>query len=187
MASSLAVWGDKLVAHGMGDGRVRVLDRRSGRVLWSRRVGSAIESSPVVRYGIDYFGTRSGHVYALNLRTNRVRWVYRSGAKITASVSLAGRTAYVGNYAGRVVALSTRTGTAALDELRQRARLRHGARRRWAALRSFLDRRIRDGFLDQRETALEVLDRLVRVLVARHLGRPGRVRVLQRHPLRHVA
>lgn len=110
MASSLAIWGDKLVAHGMGDGRVRVLDRRSGRVLWSRRVGSAIESSPVVRYGIDYFGTRSGDVYALNLRTNKVRWVYRSGAKITASVSLAGRTAYVGNYAGRVVALSTRSG-----------------------------------------------------------------------------
>lgn len=109
-ASSLAVWGHKLVAHGMGDGRVRVLDRRSGRVLWSRRVGSAIESSPVVRYGIDYFGTRSGDVYALNLRTNKVLWVYRSGAKITASVSLAGRTAYVGNYAGRVVALSTRTG-----------------------------------------------------------------------------
>lgn len=110
MASSLAIWGDKLVAHGMGDGRVRVLDRGNGRVLWSRRVGSAIESSPVVRYGIDYFGTRSGRVYALNLRTNRVRWVYGSGAKITATVSLAGGTAYVGNYAGRVIALNTRTG-----------------------------------------------------------------------------
>ena len=110
MASSLAVWGDKLVAHGMGDGRVRVFDRRTGRLLWSRRVDSGIESSPVIRYNVDYFGTRSGHVYALNLRTNRVRWVYRSGAKITASVSLAGSTAYVGNYAGRVVALSTRTG-----------------------------------------------------------------------------
>jgi outer membrane protein assembly factor BamB len=110
MASSLAVWGDKLVAHGMGDGRVRVLDRRTGRLLWSRRVGSGIESSPVIRYGIDYFGTRGGSVYGLNLRTNKVRWVYRSGAKITASVSLAGRTAYLGNYAGQVMALSTRTG-----------------------------------------------------------------------------
>lgn len=110
MASSLAVWGDKLVVHGMGDGRVRVLDRASGRVLWSRRIGSAIESSPVVRYGIDYFGARNGRVYALDLRRRRLRWTYPSGAKITASVSLAGRTAYVGNYAGRVVALDTRTG-----------------------------------------------------------------------------
>jgi outer membrane protein assembly factor BamB len=55
MASSPAVWHDKLVLHGMGDGRVRVLDRRNGRVLWSKRIGSAIESSPLVRYDIDYF------------------------------------------------------------------------------------------------------------------------------------
>jgi outer membrane protein assembly factor BamB len=110
MASSLAVWGDKLIAHGMGDGRVRVLDRRNGRVLWSWRIGSAIESSPVVRYGIDYFGARNGRVYALDLRRRRLRWSYPSGAKITASVSLVGRTAYVGNYGGRVVALDTRTG-----------------------------------------------------------------------------
>jgi len=110
MASSLGIWGDKLVAHGMGDGRVRVLDRRTGRLLWSRRLDSGIESSPAIRYGVDYFGTRRGRVYALNLRTNRVRWVYESGAKITSSVSLAGRTAYVGNYAGRVIALSTSTG-----------------------------------------------------------------------------
>jgi eukaryotic-like serine/threonine-protein kinase len=110
MASSLGIWGDRLVAHGMGDGRVRVLDRRNGRVLWTKRIGSAIESSPVVRYDIDYFGTRDGRVYALNLRTHRLRWVRSTGAKITASVALAGRTAYVGNYGGRVIALDTRTG-----------------------------------------------------------------------------
>jgi eukaryotic-like serine/threonine-protein kinase len=110
MASSLAVWRDKLVVHGMGDGRVRVLDRKNGRVLWSKRIGSAIESSPVVRFDVDYFGTRDGRVYALNLRTRRVRWVYSSGAKITASVALAGRTAYVGNYGGQLTALDTRTG-----------------------------------------------------------------------------
>jgi outer membrane protein assembly factor BamB len=110
MASSLAIWRDKLVVHGMGDGRVRVLDRKNGRILWSKRIGSAIESSPVVRYDVDYFGTRDGRVVALNLRTRRVRWVQYSGAKITASISLAGRTAYVGNYGGRVTALDTRTG-----------------------------------------------------------------------------
>jgi eukaryotic-like serine/threonine-protein kinase len=110
MASSLAIWGDKLVVHGMGDGRVRVLDRKNGRVLWTKRIGSAIESSPVVRYDIDYFGTRAGRVYALNLRTHRFRWTRSTGAKITASVALAGRTAYLGNYGGRVLAFDTRTG-----------------------------------------------------------------------------
>ena len=110
MASSLAIWGDKLVVHGMGDGRVRVLDRLNGRVVSTVSVGSAIESSPVVRYDVDYFGAANGRIYALNLRTRRFRWVYSSGAKITGSVSVAGRTAYVGNYGGRVMAIDTRTG-----------------------------------------------------------------------------
>jgi outer membrane protein assembly factor BamB len=110
MASSLAVWHDKLIAHGMGDGRIRVLDRKNGRVLWSKRIGSAIESSPVVRDATDYFGARNGRVYALNLRTRRLLWARSTGAKITASVALAGRTAYVGNYGGRVFALDSRTG-----------------------------------------------------------------------------
>jgi eukaryotic-like serine/threonine-protein kinase len=110
MASSLAVWHDKLVVHGMGDGRVRILNRKNGRILWTKSIGSAIESSPVVRYDIDYFGTRDGRIVALNLRTRRIRWAYHSGAKVTGSVSLAGRTAYVGNYGGQVLALDTVTG-----------------------------------------------------------------------------
>jgi outer membrane protein assembly factor BamB len=110
MASSLAVWGDRLVAHGMGDGRVRVLDRWNGRILWSKSIGSAIESSPVIRRDIDYFGAANGRVYALDLRRRRLRWVYSSGAKITASVSLAGNTAFLGNYGGSVLALNARTG-----------------------------------------------------------------------------
>ena len=109
MAASLAVWGDKLVAHDMG-GHVRVLDRRNGRVLWVKYVGSPIESSPVVRDDIDYFGAWNGRVYALDLRTRRLRWTYSSGAKVTASISLAGNTAFLGNYGASVLALSTRSG-----------------------------------------------------------------------------
>ena len=48
MASSPAVVGRDLVVHGM-DGIVRVLDRRNGEQRWHFRVGSPIESSPVVR------------------------------------------------------------------------------------------------------------------------------------------
>jgi outer membrane protein assembly factor BamB len=51
-ASSPAVVGDELVVHGM-DGVVRVLDRANGRRLWHYRVGAPIESSPVVREGVD--------------------------------------------------------------------------------------------------------------------------------------
>lgn len=110
MASSPAVVDERrLVVHGM-DGYVRVLDRRNGRLLWQTRIGSAIESSPVVRGGVDYFGAHNGRVYALDLVKRRVRWVRRSGYKITSSAALRGRTVYIGDYGGRLLALDSRTG-----------------------------------------------------------------------------
>src|SRR5262249_41119440 len=65
-AASPAVVGDRLVVHGM-DGYVRVLDRMTGRLLWRYNVGSAIESSPIVEHGIDYFGSWNGNIDALDL------------------------------------------------------------------------------------------------------------------------
>jgi outer membrane protein assembly factor BamB len=109
MASSPAVVGDELVVHGM-DGAVRVLDRRTGGLRFTVRIGSPIESSPVVRDRIDYFGAWNGNVYALDLRTRRFRWVYRDGSKITSSAALAGRTLYIGDYGGRLLALAPGSG-----------------------------------------------------------------------------
>ena len=110
MASSPAVIGRELVYHSM-DGHVFVLDRADGAVRWSYDVGSPIESSPIVRHGIDYFGTWDGRLIALDLRTHRPRWTRGLGAKITSSASIAGGTLFVGDYAGRLWALSPRTGT----------------------------------------------------------------------------
>jgi outer membrane protein assembly factor BamB len=109
MASSPAIVGKRLVVHGM-DGVVRVLRRRDGALLGAKRIGSPIESSPVVRGNVDYFGAWNGRVYALDLRTFRSRWVRRTGAKITSSAALRGRTLYIGNYGARVLALATGTG-----------------------------------------------------------------------------
>jgi outer membrane protein assembly factor BamB len=109
MAGSPAVVGDDLVVHGM-DGVVRVLDRRTGRLRWARRFGSPIESSPLVRDRIDYFGAWNGNVYALDLRTRRLSWVYRSGYKITSSAAFADRTLYIGDYGGRLLALTPGSG-----------------------------------------------------------------------------
>jgi outer membrane protein assembly factor BamB len=108
-AASPAVVGDVLVVHGM-DGYVRVLDRTSGGLRWRFRVGSPIESSPLVVHGLDYFGAWNGNVYALDLRRRRVRWVFRSGYKITSSASLAGGNLFIGDYGARIWALSPQTG-----------------------------------------------------------------------------
>ena len=109
MAASPAVVGDTVVAHGM-DGHVWVLDRANGRLLWHYDVGSPVESSPIVRHGVDYFGAWNGNVYALDLRRRRLRWLHRDGYKITSSVAVAGRTLFVGDYGGRLLALDARSG-----------------------------------------------------------------------------
>jgi outer membrane protein assembly factor BamB len=110
MASSPAVVGDELVVHGM-DGVVRVLDRRTGGQRFAVRVGSPIESSPIVRDRIDYFGAWNGNVYALDLRMRRFRWIHHGGSKITSSAALAGRTLYIGDYGGRLLALAPGSGS----------------------------------------------------------------------------
>jgi outer membrane protein assembly factor BamB len=109
MASSPAVWGDRLVVHGM-DGIVRVLARANGRQLARFVVGSPIESSPIVRDGIDYFGAWDGRVYALDLQRLRLRWTFDSGCKITSSAAIAGGTVYIGDYCGRLLALARGNG-----------------------------------------------------------------------------
>ena len=92
MASSPAIVGDDLVVHGM-DGIVRVLDRANGKLRWHFRVGSPIESSPIVHGGLDYFGAWNGRVYALDLKRRKLRWSYRTGYKITSSAAIAGQDA----------------------------------------------------------------------------------------------
>jgi outer membrane protein assembly factor BamB len=109
MASSPAVVWRSLVYHTM-DGHVYVLDRATGRLLRSYSVGSPVESSPIVRHGIDYFGAWNGRLYALDLRTNRLRWTRSLGAKITSSAAIDGGRLYIGDYGGRLWALSPATG-----------------------------------------------------------------------------
>lgn len=109
LASSPGLTAREVLVHGM-DGHVWALDRRNGRLLWHRTIGSPIESSPVVWRNLDYFGTWSGRLYALNVKTHRIRWSRLLGAKITSSVAVAGGVIFVGDYAGRVWALSARTG-----------------------------------------------------------------------------
>ena len=109
MASSPAIVGNDVLYHGM-NGAVYVLDRATGKLLWHRYVGSPIESSPLVRHGVDFFGAWDGRLYALDLRTRRLRWVRNLGAKITSSAAIAGSRLFIGDYAGRIWALDPRTG-----------------------------------------------------------------------------
>ena len=182
MASSPAIVGDDLVVHGM-DGIVRVLDRSNGRLRWHFRVGSPIESSPIVPGGLDYFGAWNGRVYALDLKRRKLRWSYRTGYKITSSAAIAGETLYIGDYGGRLLALATRTGKLRFVALGQRPRLRDAGGRGGPRLRPLLDRQQPDRLLDVRPLPLARRHRRLRLLLARGLGGPGLLRLLQRAPL----
>jgi outer membrane protein assembly factor BamB len=109
MAASPAVWGDKLIVHGM-DGHIWVLRRSDGKLLWHYTVGSPVESSPVIVKGADVFGAWNGTVTALDLRTHKVRWRRYGGCKVTSSAALSGSTLYIGDYCGRLLALNARNG-----------------------------------------------------------------------------
>jgi outer membrane protein assembly factor BamB len=109
MASSPAVEGDEIVYHTMSGG-VYLLNRTNGHLDWSWSTGSAIESSPVVVNGIDYFGDAAGRMYALDLRTHRLKWRKYLGAKITSSAAIAGGRLFIGDYDGRLWALSPASG-----------------------------------------------------------------------------
>jgi outer membrane protein assembly factor BamB len=110
MASSPGVEGDLVVYHTM-NGEVYVLRRSDGHLLWSWNAGSAIESSPLVVHGVDYFGAANGRMYALDLRAHKLRWSRSLGAKITSSAAMAGGRLFIGDYAGRLWALSPTSGT----------------------------------------------------------------------------
>lgn len=110
MASSPAVVGNEVVYHTM-DGHVYVLDARTGHLLWSwSDGGSAIESSPIVWHGVDYFGAWDGTIYALGLQRHELRWSKSTGAKITSSASIGGGKLYIGDYAGRLWSLYPGSG-----------------------------------------------------------------------------
>ena len=148
MASSPAIVGDELVVHGM-DGVVRVLDRRNGRLRWSYRVGSPIESSPVVRGGLDYFGAWNGRVYALDLSRRKLRWSYRTGYKITSS-AVARRADALHRRLRRPPARALGPHRPPpLRPLGQRPRLRHARGRRRPRLRALLDRQQPDRVHDR--------------------------------------
>jgi len=110
MAASPAVWGDEIVVHTMSTGHVFLLNRYNGAILHRFTIGSPIESSPVVKNGIDFFGDWGGVIYAFDLEKGHARWTYTSGYKITSSASLYGGTVFIGDYGGRLLALNESNG-----------------------------------------------------------------------------
>lgn len=91
-------------------GDVIALEPRTGRPLWRLRLGSAIESSPLVIGAAAYVGTKDRRVVRISLRTRRAEWTARVPGDVKGSLARSGGNVIVGDYAGQVTALDQRTG-----------------------------------------------------------------------------
>jgi outer membrane protein assembly factor BamB len=97
-------------AHGEG-GRVVAVTAKSGKTLWSRKLPSRAESSPLLDRNRLFFGTQDGTVYALRASDGAVRWTYKAAGAVKGGIAMddAGKL-YFGDYAGKVHAIRRSDG-----------------------------------------------------------------------------
>jgi glucose dehydrogenase len=82
----------------------------NGALLWSRNLGGAVSSSPLVAEGRVYIGSRGGGFYALRAGTGHVVWKRTLWAVWDGAAYRAG-TVYVGSDQARVWAFDADTGS----------------------------------------------------------------------------
>ena len=95
---------------GSEDGRIVALDGDRGGEIWSRRLPSRSESSPLLHKGILYFGTEDGTVYALRARGGRLVWKFRAAGAVKGAIALSEGRLYFGTYGGRVYSIRRSNG-----------------------------------------------------------------------------
>lgn len=96
------------------DGVVRARDALlvTASQTWSRPLGSAIKSAPVIENGVVYVATTDGLVHALNLANGEPIWRYPAPDaepldRITADLTLADGILYVGTNSGNLHLIGT--------------------------------------------------------------------------------
>jgi outer membrane protein assembly factor BamB len=95
---------------GAGRAKLVAINRRTGRVRWAKRLGSASESSPLVVGERVFLGSQDGTVYALSARSGRILWRYRAGGPVKAALAYSRGRVFFGDYGGSVTALRARNG-----------------------------------------------------------------------------
>jgi outer membrane protein assembly factor BamB len=122
--SSPAVRGDR-VYFGSHDGKLHVLEAKSGRPAWTFEAGGAIVARPTFDARALYFPSDDGHLYKLDLQGRQVWRFDMQGAGVArelpgirkyaydyfaSSATLAGDSLYIGSPDGHLYALDPQTG-----------------------------------------------------------------------------
>lgn len=104
--------GETVIAVGVAERLVVLLDRASGDPIWRQRVEGTIHGGPLLDGDRLYVATErspEGHVYALRLRDGRRLWAHRAGS-IVAPLSFDGDGLYAGSEGGTVTRLDPESG-----------------------------------------------------------------------------
>jgi outer membrane protein assembly factor BamB len=89
---------------------IAALDSRLGTLLWKKKLGGAIYSSPAVdASGIIYIGCDDAYVYSLQPSNGAVRWKFKTKGKIGTSSPAIGADGniYIGSSDGNVYSIGT--------------------------------------------------------------------------------
>ena len=80
------------------------------KLLWTKDIGGAVESTAAVVGGVVYVGNADGQLVALNLKDGSRKWVYKATDKITASPCVTNGLVCVGDEGGVFHAVKASTG-----------------------------------------------------------------------------
>jgi outer membrane protein assembly factor BamB len=78
--------------------------------VWEFQAGGDIKSSPIVAYGLVFFGSKDKNIYAVDATTGHIRWIFKTGKSITTSPIAAGGIVYVASNDKNVYAIDAQTG-----------------------------------------------------------------------------
>ncbi len=103
---------EDVLAVALADHRVALLDRTTGTLIWTRRLGLAIGGGPLLADDRIFVAeqTMGGRVYALRLSTGATIWSARAG-DVTAPLALDDSVLYLGTVEGTAGRIDARTGS----------------------------------------------------------------------------
>ncbi len=90
-------------------GFLTAMDARTGKEKW-RFKGLPIESSPLLKDGILYFGSWDNKVHAIRAKNGKEVWSYETDERVNTSPAYSKGRVFVANQAGNVYALNARSG-----------------------------------------------------------------------------
>ena len=85
------------------------MDARTGKEKW-RFKGMPIESSPLLKDGILYFGSWDHKIHAIRARNGKEVWSYDTGERVNTSPAYSKGRIFAANQAGNVYGLNAKTG-----------------------------------------------------------------------------